>query len=65
MRVYLGVAHVVDMMYGKASHENAPTPDLRATTVRKLKSLGVWGDVPSALQGALTTPWRDCVQRGC
>ena len=48
-----GVAHVVDMLYGAASHDNAPTPDVRAATVRKLKSLGIWGDIPSALQGAL------------
>ena len=54
IRVYLGVAHVVDMLYGTASHDNAPTPDVRAATVRKLKSLGIWGDIPSALQGALT-----------
>ena len=65
IRVYLGVAHVVDMLYGTASHDNAPTPDVRAATVRKLKSLGIWGDVPSALQGALAKSRRDCVQRGC
>ena len=56
MRVYLGVAHAADMLYGKGRQEKQPTPDDRAATVRKLKSLGIWGDMPSAMQGDLTQP---------
>lgn len=56
MRVYLGVSHVADMLYGNGRREKQPTPDDRAATVRKLKSLGIWGDMPSAMQGELTKP---------
>ena len=56
MRVYLGVAHAADMLYGKGRQEKQPTPDDRAATVRKLKSLGIWGDMPSAMQGDLAQP---------
>ena len=53
MRVYLGVAHVADLLYGKSSEAQQPTPEVCAATVRKLKSLGIWGDMPRAMQGAL------------
>ena len=56
MRVYLGVAHVADMLYGKGRQAQQPTPEDCAATVRKLKSLGIWGDIPSAMQGELTKP---------
>ena len=54
LRVYLGVAHVVDMLYGKDKQAQAPAPDNFAATVRKLKSLGIWEDMPVALQEELT-----------
>ena len=54
LRVYLGVAHVVDMLYGKDKQAQAPAPDNCAATVRKLKSLGIWEDMPVALQEELT-----------
>ena len=54
LRVYLGVAHVVDMLYGKDKQAQAPAPDNFAAAVRKLKSLGIWEDMPVALQEELT-----------
>ena len=49
-----GWPHVVDMLYGKDKQAQALAPDNCAATVRKLRSLGIWEDMPVALQEELT-----------
>ena len=45
---------MVDMLYGKDKQAQALAPDNCAATVRKLRSLGIWEDMPVALQEELT-----------